>query len=106
MDHLATHSGTSIKVFEPDPAAVYSLAAVERLAQVPRRTILLYCRHGLVSPAGDPELGGYYFSAAAIHELRWMAQLQVNFGVNLAGIKLIANLTDAIKRQRRGVFKT
>ena len=98
MKRATKQSGRSIQRFEPDSEVVYSIAAVERLAHLPRRTILIYCRHGLVSPAADPELAGYYFSGSAIRALRWIEHLQVNCGVNLAGIKLILDLTDAIEQ--------
>jgi len=50
----------ALQLFEPDPAAVYSLEAAARLAHLPRRTILLCCKHGLVSPVSDPGSGSYY----------------------------------------------
>ena len=89
-----------LRLFEPDPALVYSIDAVERLARVSRRTILIYCRHGLVSPLADPEFGGYYFNREAIRVLRRIGYLQVTHGVNLAGIKFILDLTAEVQRLR------
>jgi hypothetical protein len=42
----------SLQLFEPEPEAMYTIEAAARLAQVPRRRILIYYKHGLVSPRG------------------------------------------------------
>jgi DNA-binding transcriptional MerR regulator len=100
MNRPAKPAVTSLQLFEPDPAIVYPLDAVEHLTQLPRRTILVYCRHGLVSPVTHPESGGYYFTGDAIRELRWIGYLQLDCGVNVTGIKLILNLTGELRRLR------
>ncbi len=40
----------ALRIFEPDPDAVYSIEFTERLTQIPRRTIAIYVKHRLVSP--------------------------------------------------------
>jgi DNA-binding transcriptional MerR regulator len=35
-----------------------------------RRTILVYCKHGLLTPVVDPVDNGYYFNDEAIRMLR------------------------------------
>jgi DNA-binding transcriptional MerR regulator len=84
-----------LQLFEPDPAAVYSLEAVAQLVHVPRRTILIYCKHGLLSPAG-----GYSFNAEAIRVLRRIQSLCAVCGDDLAGIRMILDLTDEVHRLR------
>ena len=91
--------GTALRLFEPDPALVYSIDVVERLTQVPRRKILVYCRHRLVSLAAETESGGYCFSSDAIRALRWIGCLDNTHGVNLAGIKLILDLAEELRRR-------
>jgi DNA-binding transcriptional MerR regulator len=90
------------RLFEPTPDVVYTIDAVERLTNVPRRTILIYCKHGLIStatnPMIDPEWGGFYFDQEAIQMLRSIEHLRVACGTNLTGIKLILELTKEIKR--------
>ena len=93
----------SIRFFDPNPALVYPIDAVERLARMPRRTILIYCKHGLVSTLTDPEFGGYYFNREAIQVLRRIGYLQVTHGVNLAGVKFILDLTDEVQRLRKAL---
>jgi DNA-binding transcriptional MerR regulator len=90
----------ALQLFEPDPAAVYSLEAAAHLAHVPRRAILIYCKHGLVSPVGDPTAGGYFFSAEAIRALRRIQSLRAICGDDLAGIRMILHLTDEVHRLR------
>lgn len=92
--------GWSLRLFEPDPALLYSIDVVERLTQVPRRKILVYCRHRLVSPVADPEFGGYCFDSDAIRALRRIGYLHGIQGVNFVGIKLILNLAGELERLR------
>lgn len=44
----------ALQVFEPGAQTVYTIEAAAQLAQVPRRLIVLYYKHGLVSPVADP----------------------------------------------------
>ena len=90
----------ALQLFEPDPAALYSLEAAANLAHVPRRTILIYCKHGLLSPAGDPAPGGYFFNAEAIRALRRIQSLRAVCGDDLAGIQIILELTNEVHRLR------
>jgi hypothetical protein len=39
-----------LQLFDPPDDAVYTIEAAAQLAGVPRRTILLYCKHRLLSP--------------------------------------------------------
>jgi DNA-binding transcriptional MerR regulator len=91
-------SATALQLFEPDPDAVYTIEAVEHLAQVPRRMILVCCRHGLISPALDLERGGYSFDDEAIHTLRRIEYLRTVRGINLEGIKMILHLMNEVER--------
>ena len=97
MNHPNADSKSSLQLFDPDPAVFYSIDVVERLAQMPRRAILICCRHGLVSPVADPEISGYFFNREAIRVLCCIEYLQVNRGVNFAGIKFIFNLANEVQ---------
>jgi DNA-binding transcriptional MerR regulator len=100
MKHANKRPRLALRLFEPDLALVYSIDVVERLTQMPRRKILIYCRHHLISPVADPEFGGYCFSSDAIRALRWIGYLNGTQGVNLVGIKLILDLADELQRLR------
>jgi DNA-binding transcriptional MerR regulator len=105
MNHQNADSKSSLQLFDPDPAVFYSIDVVERLAQMPRRAILICCRHGLVSPVADPEISGYFFNREAIRVFRCIEYLQVSRGVNFAGIKFILNLANEVQL-RQAIWAT
>jgi MerR family transcriptional regulator, heat shock protein HspR len=90
----------ALQVFEPDPQAVYTIEATAHMVDVPRHTILVYYKYGLVSPVVDPEHGGYFFNDEAIRLLRRIEYLRAVRGVNLDGIKMILDLTSEVERLR------
>ncbi|MBV8415521.1 MAG: MerR family transcriptional regulator [Verrucomicrobia bacterium] len=91
----------ALQVFEPDARTVYSIEMVAHLAQVPRRLIVLYYKHGLVSPVRDPASSGWCFDEEAIRIVRRIEYLRSACNVNLAGIKLILGLTQEVERLRQ-----
>jgi DNA-binding transcriptional MerR regulator len=91
---------TALQLFEPDASAVYTLDAVANLTQVPRRLIVVYFKHGLVSPVMDPACSGWYFNDEAIRILRRIEYLRTACGLNLVGIKLIMDLVKEVERLR------
>jgi DNA-binding transcriptional MerR regulator len=97
FSHTKPESG-ALELFEPSPNAVYTIDFAARLADLPRRTVLVCCKYGLVAPAVDDAAGGYYFNSDAIHVLRRVAVLRGVCGDDLAGIKIILDLTNALER--------
>jgi DNA-binding transcriptional MerR regulator len=59
---------------------------------VPRHQIAIYYKYGLLSPAMDPDTGGWFFNDEAIHALRRIESLRAACDLNLAGIKLVLEL--------------
>ena len=90
----------ALQLFEPEPHAVYSIETAAHLAQMSRRMILVYCRHGLISPMTEPGNRGYYFSGNAVCTLRRIQNLRTVDGINLAGIKIILNLLNEVEQLR------
>ena len=88
----------ALQFLEPEPNAVYTIEAAAHLAHVPRRTIAVYCKHGLVSPVVDPECGGYYFNDEAIRTLRRIEYLHHDCRVNLLGTRVILGLANELER--------
>jgi DNA-binding transcriptional MerR regulator len=86
-------------VLQPDPHAVYTIEVAAQLARVPRRLIVLYYKHGLVSPVSDPA-GGWNFDDNAIRVLRRIEYLRLVCGLNLAAIKLVFGLMEEVERLR------
>jgi DNA-binding transcriptional MerR regulator len=100
MNVLAENPIRSLQRFEPDPSAVYTLETTAHLTDLPRHTILVYFKQGLVSPVVDPEVGGFYFNDEGIRLLRRIEQLQSDFGINLMGTRLILDLINEVDRLR------
>ena len=61
MQAFSIHS--AVQVFEPRPDVLYTLDTAAHLVGVPRRSILIYCRWGMVHPVVDPDYAGWYFDA-------------------------------------------
>lgn len=97
FSHTKAETG-ALELFEPSPNAVYTIDFAARLADLPRRTVLVCCKYGLVAPVVDDAAGGYYFNTDAIHMLRRVAVLRDVCGNDLAGIKIILDLTNALER--------
>jgi len=92
-------SARALQRFEPEPNTAYTIETTARITHVARRDILVYSRHGLVSPGVDAQLG-YYFTEDEIRTLRYIEYLRSDCGVNLAGIKVILRLTNELERLR------
>jgi DNA-binding transcriptional MerR regulator len=94
---IAPTRSREIELFEPPADAVYSIEAAARVVGLPPRTILVYCKHRLISPVTDAN-GGYCFDRNGIRALRRIEALRPICGRDLAGIKIILDLTDALER--------
>jgi DNA-binding transcriptional MerR regulator len=90
-----------IQLFEPPPDAAYTIEETSRLVNVSRRTILVYCKHRLLSPVAADH--GYYFDRDAIRGLRRIEALRTMCGHDFVGIKIILNLTAALERLRSDI---
>ena len=90
----------SIEVFQPKPNVFYSLDATARLAGVSRRSILIYCRAGLVRPVVQPPYGVMEFTEEAIYTLRRIEYLRTVHGLDLAWLKTMFDLLDEVERLR------
>jgi DNA-binding transcriptional MerR regulator len=93
----------AMELFQPKPNVLYSLDATARLAGVPRRSILIYCRAGLVRPVVQPPYGVMEFTEEAIYTLRRIEHLRTVHGLDLAWIKILFDLLDEVERLRAEV---
>jgi DNA-binding transcriptional MerR regulator len=87
-----------IELYDPPLDALYTIEATAHLVDVPRRTILIYCKHQLLSPVKNAASGTYSFDRNGIRALRRIEALRPICGGDLAGIKIILDLTDALER--------
>ena len=87
----------ALLLFDPPADAVYSIEAAAKLAGVPRRTILVYCKHRLLSPLIDDGVEGCSFNGDGIRSLRRIEALRTVCGDDFAGIKIILDLTKELE---------
>jgi DNA-binding transcriptional MerR regulator len=93
-------SPVALELFQPNPNVLYSLDAAAYLAGVPRRSILIYCRAGLVRPVVQPPYGVMEFTEEAIHAVRQIDHLRTAHGVDLGMLKTMFDLLDEVERLR------
>ena len=93
-------SPLAMELFQPQPNVLYSLDATAHLAGVPRRSILIYCRAGLVRPVVQPPYGVMEFTEEAIYTLRRIEHLRTVHGLDLDWIKTLFDLLDEVERLR------
>jgi DNA-binding transcriptional MerR regulator len=97
-DAVAEIPSRAIQLFEPPEDAIYTIDATAHLVGVPRRSILVYCKHQLLSPVINGRDGGYCFDRDGVHALRRIEALRAICGDNLSGIKIILDLTKELER--------
>ena len=90
----------ALTLFQPKPNVLYSLDAAAQLAGVPRRSILIYYRAGLVRPVVQPPYGVMEFTEEAIYAIRRIERLRTVHGLDLAWIKTMFDLLDEVERLR------
>jgi DNA-binding transcriptional MerR regulator len=101
--HSDQVSATASPPVENSARAVYTIEAIANLAQVPRRLVVLYCKHGLVVPASKSPEGDGYFDDRTIHAVRRIEYFRKTCGMNLTGVKLMINLMNEVEHLREEV---
>jgi DNA-binding transcriptional MerR regulator len=94
-----------LQLFDPPGDAVYTIETAAQLAGVPRRTILVYCKHRLLSPL-DTGVEGYSFNGDGIRSLRRIEALRTVCGDDFTGIRIILDLTKELERLQAGPSRT
>lgn len=90
----------AVEVYQPASDRLYGLDAAARLAGVPRRSVLVYCRAGLVRPVLQPPHGVMGFTEEAIHAVRRIERMRAGRGIDLAWIKVLFELAEEVERLR------
>lgn len=93
----------ALELFQSNPNIFYSLDAAARLAGVSRRSILVYCRAGLVYPVFQPPYGVMEFTEESIYTVRRIERLRTVYGLDVAWIKTLLGLLDEVGRLRAEV---
>ncbi len=90
----------ALEPFHPEPNTIYSLETTAHLSGISRRMVLIYCRRGLVRPLVEPSYGALHFNAEAIQTIRRAEYFRWRHGIDLSGVKLIADLLQEVERLR------
>jgi DNA-binding transcriptional MerR regulator len=90
--------GGPVEVHDPQPGVLYNLEGVVHLTGVSRRSILIYCKSGLVRIREDSESGAMAFDDEAIYTIRQIEYLRSERGINLDGIRMIFDLLREVRR--------
>jgi DNA-binding transcriptional MerR regulator len=90
----------ALELFQPGPDVFYSLDTTAQLANVSRRTVMIYCRAGLVRPVVQPPYGVMEFTEEAVYAVRRIEHLRVVHGVDLDVLKTLFDLLYEVERLR------
>lgn len=90
----------AVQPFEPDAEALYTIDSAAHVSGLSRHDVLLYCKHGFVTPLVDRNTGVLYFDEMALRSLRRIEYLRGPCGVNLTGIRIILDLMQEVERLR------
>ena len=93
-------SAYALEVYEPNPNVLYSLEATAHLARVPRRSVLIYCRAGLLRPVFQPPHGMMGFTEEAIYTIRRIEEVRAVHSMDVSCIKTMFDLLDEVERLR------
>ena len=91
-------SPLALELFQPKASVLYSLDAAAHLAGVSRRSILVYCRAGLVRPVIRQPYGMMEFTEEAVYAVRRIEHLRTVHGIDLAWLKTMFDLLDEVER--------
>jgi hypothetical protein len=106
---MSTHSTRKIPsalapdLSPPRPDALYSLDEAAHLAGVPRRSLLIYCRAGLVRPVLQPPYGMLAFTEDAIHIVRQAEYVRSVHVTDVAWLKAMFELLEEVEYLRAEV---
>ena len=90
----------ALELFQPRPNELYSLEAAAHIAGVSRRSLLVYCRAGLVRSVLQSPYGVMTFTEEAIHAVRRIEQVRRVHGPDLALLKALFDLLNEVGQLR------
>jgi MerR family transcriptional regulator/heat shock protein HspR len=85
---------------QPEERAVYIISVAAELAGVHPQTLRIYERKGLLTPARTAGNSRRY-SQRDILRLQTIQRLTQDYGINLAGVKMIVQMENELERMRR-----
>ena len=106
MNHLTAPLNPSmlaVEAYQPNPGALYFLEAAAHLASASRRSILIYCRAGLLRPLFLPPYAVMAFTEEEVYRARQIEEMRTAHGVSLPWIRTMFALLDDLARLRAEV---
>jgi DNA-binding transcriptional MerR regulator len=91
-------SALTLELFQPSCHSLYSLDAIAQLTGVSRRSILVFCRAGLVHPVFLAPYGIMAFTERAIYTVRRIEDLRTSHGLSVVWIKSMFGLIAELER--------
>lgn len=92
-----------LELFQPEPNTLYSLDNTAYLSGISRRSLLIYCRKGLIKPVFLPPNGTMGFTDQAIYTIRRIEYLRAIHENDLAWINTVFELIGEVERLRAEV---
>jgi len=92
------HPQHALEPYLPKPNVLYSLEVAAHLAGVTRRSLLVYCRAGLVRTVYQPPYGVMAFTEEAIHSVRRIELVRIAHAPDLALLKFMCDLIEEVER--------
>jgi len=86
--------------YQPKPNILYTLDAAAYIAGVPRRSILVYYRAGLVQSVFQPPYGVMAFTEEAIHKVRRIEHVRTLHCPDLTLLKTLFSLLEEVDHLR------
>ena len=99
--HTAMEQMGAVQLFESEPGRLYTIEAAAHLAGVPRRTLLLYCKEGIIQASTKPDCAGLFFDERAIHTIRRAEDLRNLHAMDLKGVRLVFELMEEVESLRQ-----
>ena len=95
----------ALELYRPRPRVFYTLDATAHLAGVTRRTILIYCRAGLLAPRLQPPFGVMLFTQESIYTVRRIERLRAVRDLDVAWLTTMLELLGDAERLRVPSFR-
>ncbi len=93
-------TSSALEVYQPEPNVLYSLDATAHLAAVPRRSILIYCRAGLVQPVFQPPYEMMGFTEESVYTIRRIEHLRAVHRCDLSWLNTVFDLLKEVEHMR------
>ncbi len=90
----------ALVAYLPRAGVLYDLDQAAMLAGVTRRTMLLYCRCGLLSPSFEVPYGAMVFGPEAILSVRGIERVRIARGLERAWVAAMCEVLEELERLR------